>query len=62
MKYVLVNDGTPCRQSFCANCREPIAVGYLREIGTRLPYCDDKCYSEHCQGAVLAIEIRERAS
>jgi hypothetical protein len=58
----MVNGRTPCSQSFCALCCEPIGASYLREIDTRLCYCDDKCYAEHCQGAVLAIEIHARAS
>jgi hypothetical protein len=57
-----VNGRTPFRQSLCALCRKPIGASYLREIETRLPYCDDQCYVEHCQGAVLAIENHARAS
>jgi hypothetical protein len=44
MKFVLVNDRTPYPQSFCALCCEPIAETYLREIATRLSYCDHGCY------------------
>ena len=62
MRFALVNGRTPCPQSFCALCCKPIGASYLREIETRLSYCDDKCYSEHCEGAVLAIENHARAS
>jgi hypothetical protein len=62
MRFILVNGRTPCPRSFCALCCEPIVASYLREIDTRLSYCDAKCYAEHCQGAVLAIEILARAS
>jgi hypothetical protein len=62
MRFVLVNGRTPRGQSICALCCKPIGMGYLREIETRLPYCDDKCYAEHCVSAVLAIENRARAS
>jgi hypothetical protein len=62
MRFVMVNGRTPCRQSFCALCRKPIGASYLREIETRLSYCDDKCYAEHYEGAVLAIENHARAS
>jgi hypothetical protein len=44
MKFVLVNGRTPRPQSFCALCCEPIGQSYLREISTRLSYCDHMCY------------------
>jgi hypothetical protein len=47
MRFILVNGRTPCRQSFCERCREPIGAGYLRETGTRLSYCDPDCYADH---------------
>jgi hypothetical protein len=62
MRFVLVNGRSPCPQSFCALCCKPIGASYLREIETRISYCDDKCYAEHCEGAVLAIENHAKAS
>jgi hypothetical protein len=62
MRFILVNGRTPCPRCFCALCRKPIEARYLREIETQLSYCDDKCYAEHCESAVLAIEIHARAS
>jgi hypothetical protein len=56
MRFILVNDRTPCRQSVCALCCKPIGRSYLRGIATRLPYCGPDCYADHCEGAVLAIE------
>jgi hypothetical protein len=47
MKFVLVNHRTPRQQSFCALCCEHIGRTYLREIATRLTYCDHKCYLGH---------------
>ena len=49
MKFVLVNGRTPRPQSFCALCCEPIGESYLRELGTRLSYCDQRCYSRPLQ-------------
>lgn len=43
--FVLVNDRTPFRQTWCLQCCERIGGSYLREIGTRLPYCDYECYA-----------------
>jgi hypothetical protein len=62
VRYVLVNGRTPCPQTFCLLCCEPIGAGYLREIGTRLCYCDYGCYAIHCQSAILLIESRAKAS
>jgi hypothetical protein len=52
MRFVLVNGRTPCAPSFCVLCCEPIGMSYLREIGTRLPYCGPRCYADHCKSAV----------
>lgn len=47
--FVLVNDRTPFRQTWCMQCCGPIGGGYLREIATRLPYCDYQCYALFCE-------------
>jgi hypothetical protein len=57
MRFILVNGRRPCRQASCALCAKPIGTSYLREIATRLPYCDADCYADHCAGAILALEI-----
>jgi hypothetical protein len=62
MRFILVNGRTPCQQSYCVRCREPIGASYLREIGTQLSYCDHDCYADHCQSAILAFERQTRAS
>lgn len=62
MKFILVNGRTPCRQSVCALCHKPIGANYLREITTRLPYCDPDCYADHCEGAVRALERHATAT
>jgi hypothetical protein len=56
MRFTLVNGRAPHRRSTCALCSKPIAANYLREIATRLPYCDANCYADHCLGAILALE------
>ena len=55
MRFVLVNGRTPSPNSFCVLCCEPIGMTYLREIGTRLPYCGPGCYDDHCKGTVLTL-------
>jgi len=62
MRFILVNGRTPCRQSSCALCSRPIGGNYLREIATRLPYCDPSCYADHCAAAILALETRTTAT
>jgi hypothetical protein len=44
MKFVLVNHRTPLGSSACLHCSRPLGVGYLREISTQRPYCDQDCY------------------
>jgi hypothetical protein len=53
MKFILINGRTPHVEAFCALCCEPIGVTYLREIATRLSYCDHNCYVGHRRLASL---------
>jgi hypothetical protein len=62
MKFVLVNGRTPIPQSSCALCCEPIGSRYLRELTTRLSYCDHKCYFGYRRIAVQALHKHTRAS
>ena len=62
MKFVLVNGRTPRLQSFCAVCRKPIGESYLRELTTRLSYCDDNCYADNCKVAAPMLQKHARAS
>jgi hypothetical protein len=48
MKFVVVNGRTPKPQASCALCCEPTGEGYLRELTTRVSYCDYECYLAHC--------------
>ena len=57
MKFVLVNGRTPRPHSFCVLGGEPIGMSYLREIGTRLPYCDRNCYAEYGKSTVGDVDI-----
>jgi hypothetical protein len=55
IRFILVNGRTPSSNSFCVLCCEPIETGYLREIGTRLPYCGHGCYANHCENSVVTL-------
>jgi hypothetical protein len=62
MKFVLVNGRTPRPRSFCALCCEPIEGSYLRDLATRLSYCNHRCYVGHCMVPVLTLQRHARAS
>jgi hypothetical protein len=62
MKFVMVTGRSPRPQSFCALCCKPIGDRYLRDIATRLSYCDHECYVGHCGAAVPALQFHARAS
>ena len=56
MRFVLVNGRAPRPQSSCAFCCQPIEGGYLRELATRLSYCNEQCYLGHAESAARALE------
>ena len=62
MKFVLVSGRTPRPVSCCALCSKPITGGYLREIATRLPYCDYVCYAGHREYPIPTPQFQARAS
>jgi len=62
MKFVVVNGRTPRPQSFCALCCKSIGESYLRELTTRLSYCNDNCYAGNCNVAAPMLQKHARAS
>jgi hypothetical protein len=62
MRFALVNGRSPREDCFCVMCEELIGASYLREVGTKLVYCDQNCYADHCQSAALALANDARAS
>jgi hypothetical protein len=62
MKFVLVNGRSPRPESFCALCCERIDESYLRELNTRVSYCDYECYLGHCKLAFSVLKEHARAS
>ena len=62
MKFVVVNGRSPRLQSTCTQCRKQIGDSYLRDIATRLSYCDQQCYVDHSNVPVLALQNHARAS
>jgi hypothetical protein len=62
MKFVLVNGRTPRPHAFCVLCGEPIGESYLRDLTTRLSYCDHECYAGQREITVVAFQKHARAS
>jgi hypothetical protein len=62
MKFVLVNGRMPFRQNYCVWCCTPICTGYLRDIATRLCYCDHQCYTLYGENSALPLGGWVRAS
>jgi hypothetical protein len=54
MRCVMVNGAKLKAETYCAHCSNRIGETYVREIGSRLIYCDYLCYS-------LAVESSARA-
>jgi hypothetical protein len=62
MNFLVVNGRTPSPQSLCALCCELIGESYLREVATRLCYCDHQCYADHCDVTNQALKNYAMAS
>ena len=57
MNFVLVNDRTPRAPSVCAHCSTPIGLGYLRDVSSRLPYCDHECYVRYSKEVAATVSL-----
>jgi len=53
MRCIIVNGAKLKAQARCAYCNRTIGEGYIREIGSRLIYCDFHCYSVALEAAVM---------
>jgi hypothetical protein len=58
MKFLLVNGRCPRPKSLCALCCERIGESYLRELNTRVSYCNYECYLGHCKLAFSGAQER----
>jgi hypothetical protein len=45
MRCVLVNGARLKAPASCAHCGNKISGSYVREVGTRIVYCDFRCYN-----------------
>jgi hypothetical protein len=60
LRFILVNGNSAGDDAHCALCCEKIGESYVREMQTRLLYCDSRCYCGHIAFSHLAIEARAR--
>ena len=55
MRCIIVNGANLKAEAFCAHCGNKIGDNYIREIGSRLIYCDYRCYSAAFKSSVAVI-------
>ncbi len=53
MRCIFVNGASLKAEVFCAHCRNKIGESYIREIGTKVIYCDYRCYSGRAEAPVM---------
>jgi hypothetical protein len=61
MRCVVVNGAKLKAETVCAHCGHKIGDGYVREIGSRLIYCDFRCYSVAVEKTVTFLGYRAPA-
>jgi hypothetical protein len=57
---VLVNNRIPRTDGHCALCGKIIEKGYVRDLQTRLIYCDTQCFPGEADTAMPAIKNHAR--
>jgi hypothetical protein len=58
MRCIIVNGARLKTEMRCTHCGRKISHTYLREIGSRLIYCDLTCYSLAVKGALVWLSRR----
>ncbi len=58
MRCVLVNGAKLKAEALCAHCGNRVGVNYVREIDTRLIYCDFRCYSIAVETSIRVLGHR----
>lgn len=61
MRCVFVNGARLKADVLCSHCGTKIAANYVREIGSRLVYCDLYCYGVAVEASVKALGYRTPA-
>lgn len=58
MRCIIVNGAQLKTETLCSHCGNKIGHSYLREIGSRLIYCDITCYGLAVESALLWLARR----
>ncbi len=62
MRCIVVNGAQLKAEAVCAHCGKKIADGYVREFGSRLVYCDYRCYGVAAKTSIVTkLESRSAA-
>jgi hypothetical protein len=61
MRCIIVNDAYLKAEAFCAHCGNRIDESYVREIDSRLIYCDYRCYAVALKSSAAALGCRPPA-
>jgi hypothetical protein len=61
MRCIVVNGAKLKADACCAHCHSRIGQNYIREIGSRLMYCDYGCYRGAVEVPIMALGYRARA-
>ena len=60
IRFVLVNNRVPRMDEHCAVCGGLIEKGYVRDLRTRLIYCDTQCFAGWAYKAASVVKNRGR--
>jgi hypothetical protein len=58
MRCVVVNGAKLKADALCAHCGNKVGMNYVREISTRLIYCDFHCYGVAVEPSIRALGYR----
>ena len=62
MRCIIVNGARLKTEMRCTHCGRKIGLTYLREIDSRLIYCDLTCYSIAVKGALVWLSRRSSSA
>ena len=60
IRFVLINNRVPRMDQHCALCGRLMEKGYVRDVQTRLIYCDTQCFAEWAHEAAPVVKNRGR--
>jgi hypothetical protein len=58
MRCVLVHGAKLKAEASCAHCGKKIGENYVREISSRIVYCDFRCYGIAVETSIPVLQYR----